>query len=228
MDVYAVISTRTRLLSPVTKQLLYKFKEFGVEVKLMVGQRSIFEAYEKGVKACDAGPDDVIIMCHDDIEIVCDKTEFYAAMAKTLNKKCGFIGPAGTTRLESDAVWWNHENWRNGKHRGRVLHQKDNGDIEKTFYGDPGRVVVLDGLFLAARKEVLDEVGLSKPDFFEGRWDFYDILYTHTAHKKGYSNYVVTLDMLHHSIGDTTGRDSWHNNRKAFIESTNLPIEVVS
>jgi hypothetical protein len=223
MNVYAIISTRHKIVSPVTKQLLAKFKEFDVEVKLLVNQTSIFEAYSKGLKACETKDDDVIIFCHDDIELVCTRTEFYKAMGMTLNRACGIIGPAGTTHLDSEAVWWNHEHWKAGKHRGRVLHAKGE-EAEKTYYGEFGRVVVLDGLFLAANVKVWERIGMSKPDYFEGDWDFYDLHYTAKAHSYGYKNQAVMLDLIHHSIGDTTGRESWHKNKAAFIENTNLPL----
>ena len=223
MNVYAVISTRSRFFSPVLKLLTETFKDFEVEVKILVNQDSIFEAYSKGFNACDPSGDDVVIFCHDDIELVCTKDEFYKAIGKTLEKKCGIIGPAGTTELGSDAVWWNHDNWKEGKHKGRVLHAKGN-DIEKTYYGEFGEVAVLDGLFLAANHTVWRKVGLSKPDYFEGAWDFYDIHYTARATSLGLKNQAVMLDLVHHSIGDTTGRDSWHKNREAFIKNTKLPL----
>ena len=84
----------------------------------------------------------------------------------------------------------------------------------------------MDGLFLAARGEVLREVGLDKPEYFEGGWDFYDIHYTITAHEKKYHNRVLPINILHNSKGELVGRDSWHKNRQAFIDRTNLPIII--
>ena len=52
------------------------------------------------------------------------------------------------------------------------------------YYGKPDQVVCMDGLFLAASGKVLREIGLDKPEYFEGDWDFYDIHYTVSAHKK--------------------------------------------
>ena len=224
MNVYAIISTRYKILNFVTKTLISKYKEFGVGVKLLVGQESIFEAYKKGFKACDAKDDDVVIFCHDDIELVCTKAEFYKALGKTLKKSCGIIGPAGTTYLDGEAVWWNHSHWKEGKHRGRVLHATEEGGAKKSEFGPFGRVTVLDGLFLAANHEVWRRVGLGKPDYFEGDWDFYDLHYTSKANAMGLKNEAVMIDMVHHSVGDVTGRDSWHKNRAAFIKNTKLPL----
>ena len=32
--------------------------------------------------------------------------------------------------------------------------------------------------------------------------------------------------MMHHSIGELAGRDSWHKNRVAFIENNELPMQI--
>ena len=112
-------------------------------------------------------------------------------------------------------------------------HPKDNPDHPPnpydwtdTTYGPHGQVVALDGLFLAARKEVWEKIKLSKPKYFEGDWDFYDIHYTTKAHQLDYKNYTVPIDMIHYSGGELVGRDSWHKNRQAFIANTQLPISI--
>jgi hypothetical protein len=79
---------------------------------------------------------------------------------------------------------------------------------------------------LAAKPKVIEDVGLSRPEFFEGEWDFYDIHYTTQAHLKGYSNQVIDLNILHNSRGELVGRESWHKNREAFIANNDLPIEL--
>ena len=200
---------------------------FGVEVKILANQSSIFEAYKKGMDLCDAKDGDIIILCHDDIELLDSKEEFISKLAICVQPRTGIVGPAGTTNLGNDAVWWNQKNWQAGYHRGLVSHiSKENGEVYGTHYGPQGQVVVLDGLFLAARKEVWDTIGIKKPDYFEGDWDFYDIHYTTESHRLGYKNYTVPIDMVHHSSGELVGRDSWHKNREAFIKHTNLPLKI--
>ena len=140
--------------------------------------------------------------------------------------KSGFFGPAGTTHLSESAIWWDHNLWQQGKHKGLVLHGKDIKNAEYTYYGNPGRVVCLDGLFLACSGKTINSINFNKPDYFKGEWDFYDIYYTMQAHKKGLYNTVEPLFMIHHSFGELAGRDSWHSNRKSFIATTPLPISV--
>ena len=129
-------------------------------------------------------------------------------------------------QLGADAVWWDQTRWQQGKHRGRVVHVNKQGQEFVTTYGHPGDVVVLDGLFLAAKRKVIEDVGLEKPEYFEGEWDFYDIHYTSQAFLKGYTNKVMDINILHNSRGELVGRDSWHKNREAFIANNEFPIEI--
>jgi len=194
---------------------------------LLVGKESIFRAYEEGVQSLDLKDDDIVIFCHDDLEIIMDPQQFINVLIKASRRKNqGFFGPAGTTNLTKTAVWWDHTEWHSGKHRGFVMHGEDLSQAEYAPYGQPGRVVCLDGLFLAIKGKTLKSIDLSKPDYFEGDWDFYDIHYTIQAHKKGFYNRVEPIFMMHHSRGELVGRDSWHKNREAFIENTDLPVTI--
>jgi len=227
MKIYSIICTRDKNLTPLTSNLVHTLSSYGVEVKLLVNQKSIFEAYKKGLKSCNANNNDIIICCHDDLVLTSPKEQFIASIAKCTDKEVGFIGPAGTTHLGEDAVWWNHDRWQAGYHRGFVRHynMKDK-EAHGTHYGPHGPVVVLDGLFLAATKEVWEKVGLDKPTYYEGGWDFYDIHYTSRAHLLGLKNHTIAMEIVHYSVGDLAGRDSWHKNREAFIANTKLPLTL--
>ena len=225
MKIFAIICTRDKSLNPVTSKLIHTLSSYGVNVKVLANQESIFEAYEKGLSLCDAEDKDIVILCHDDLDIGSTRAEFIAALASCLEVGAGIVGPAGTTLLGVDAVWWNQERWQAGYHRGSVdHHKKETNQKYTTHYGPHGQVVVLDGLFLAAKKEVWEQVGLKKPPYFEGKWDFYDIHYTTTAHLLGLKNATIPLHMIHYSGGELVGRDSWHKNREAYIKNTPLPL----
>ena len=236
MQIFSIICTRERDITGVAKGLVDTLLGFGVVVKLLVNENSIFEAYKKGLDSCKANPNDIIIFCHDDIQILNDKVSFVQALAPCVRSTTGIVGPAGTTHLGEDAVWWRQDRWAQGLHRGLVKHimkgqpgrvlSNSATMITPTSYGPHGPVVALDGLFLAARKEVWDKVGLEKPTYFEGLWDFYDIHYTTKAHNLGFENHAVPIDLIHHSNGELVGRDSWHKNRKAFIANTELPLKI--
>jgi hypothetical protein len=254
MNIYAIICTRDRNnVSPTTDKLLSFLCSCKIGVYLVSGATSIFEAYHGAFEKINPNDEDIIIFCHDDIEIRENPEEFLKKLINpALLPETGFIGPAGTTYLSKNAVWWDQECWKAGKHRGRVIHlnpenpRKPNKPPKRvsvnqwttdldtnqqlfedvTYYGEPGDVVVLDGLFLAAKPSVVKDIGLEKPPYFEGGWDFYDIHYTSQAFLKGYTNKVIDLNILHNSRGELVGKDSWYKNQKAFIENTDLPLEI--
>ena len=218
MKIYSLTCTRSEKATETTSSLLEYFKRGGIESKLLIDESSIFEAYEKGVDSLDASFDDIIILCHDDIEILTDPKVFTSLLKEKLQKPdTGFVGVAGTTNLTQEAVWWDQANWQAGKHSGYVFHGKDIQTMSPTHFGNLGQTVVMDGVFLAATKRTLRSIQLTKPKDFTGKWDFYDIFYTFQTHQKGKKNYTLPIQIRHESIGELAGRDSWHKNREAFI-----------
>jgi hypothetical protein len=225
MNIYAFICTRDKKLSSVTKELVKFLTSIDIRVNLLVNSSSIFKAYSNALKKTNPSDEDIVIMCHDDIEITCKGPEFIKILKEELqNPEVCFVGPAGTRFLGKDAVWWNWENHKMGYHSGLVMHLNEKKLPYPTFYGPYDNVAVLDGLFLASKVKNLRKVGLDKPEYFEGEWDFYDIHYTTTALKHGMKNRAVPITMIHHSSGQLVGRDSWHKNRQAFIDHNTLPI----
>jgi hypothetical protein len=228
MSIHAIICTRSAdQVTATTNKLLNFLSGCGVNVILMSKAKSIFKAYKGAFERINPDDNDICIFCHDDIEI----REVCAEFLKKLQDLCylpetGFVGPAGTTYLSPNAVWWDQDVWKAGLHRGKVSHIDHQGEEYLTEYGPADDVVALDGLFLAARAKVVRDIGLDKPEYFEGEWDFYDIHYTTTAFEKGYTNKVIDMNILHISRGELVGRESWHKNRLAFIQNTELPIRI--
>lgn len=226
MDIHAFICTREKCPTITRNKLTHYLSRAEVQIKLLVGQDSIFSGYKKAFELANPRPTDTIILCHDDIEILSDIEIFKNALETHLSQhNAGFAGIAGTTYLDNDAIWWDHSRWKAGLHRGHVFHGKSNYEYDNTYYGPPDRVVAMDGLFLAAKAKTLSKIGLDKPEYFEGDWDFYDIHYTMKAHQMGLINKVVPIMVLHNSFGELAGRESWHKNREAFIKNTELPIK---
>jgi len=228
MNIHAIICTRDRNnVSSTTNKLISFLCKCKIGVYLVSGAKSIFGAYRGAFEKIDPDDDDILIFCHDDIEIRENPEEFLKKLTTlTSLPETGFIGPAGTTYLSQNAVWWDQEWWKAGKHKGKVIHVDPQGKEYITQYGPPDDVAVLDGLFLAAKPSVIKDIGLEKPPYFEGEWDFYDIHYTSKAFLKGYTNKVIDLNILHNSRGELVGRDSWHKNREAFIANNDLPLEI--
>jgi|TARA_A100000172_G_scaffold41301_1_gene25192 hypothetical protein len=229
MKIYSLTCTRGEL-SPTTTKLLEFFKSCDIESKLLIGEHSIFRAYEKGIEDVNADPEDIIILCHDDIEVLTRPEVFTQLLKEKLSQSdTGFVGAAGTRHFAKSGVWWDMEQWKAGSHSGYVFHGKDISTMDATFFGQLGEVVVMDGVFLAATKRTLDSIQLTQPKKFVGRWDFYDIFYTFQTFLKGKKNYTIPIQLRHESIGELAGRDSWHRNREAFLKQygKHLPAKIV-
>lgn len=229
INYFALIPTKSTELKEVTKELLSYLAKTGVDVILLPNKKSIFEAYKQGLSLIQekgAQPNDVVILCHDDIEILNKPEHFREQLAKiAISYKTGFAGPAGTTFLGPNAVWWDHQVWKEGYHSGFVMHGTKFNQ-HTTYYGDYRRVVVLDGLFLAARYQTLRSIKIERPESFDGLWDFYDLYYTMQSHKSGLHNMTMPFFIRHESSGELAGRDSWHKNREAFIKMYQLPEKI--
>lgn len=228
MTIHAIICTRSsKEVSKTTDNLLQFFVRCGIQISLMSGASSIFKAYQGAFDRINPNDEDICIFCHDDIVLNEDPIQFKDKLARAcLLPETGFVGVAGTTCLSDNAVWWDQNAWKAGLHRGKVWHLNEMGAPYATEYGPPDDVVALDGLFLAARADVIRKIGLEKPEYFEGEWDFYDIHYTTSAFKEGFINKVIDLRILHESIGELVGRESWHKNRAAFIANNELPMKI--
>ena len=209
-------------------------KEAGFEVHLLVNKKSIFEAYANALSEHDVKKDDIVVMCHDDIQILSNHSVFNEILEANLSlEKAGFVGVAGTQLLQRSGVWWEGLNHgapvspMNPLH-GCVYHGDSIHNMSPTYYGGFGRAVVMDGVFLAAKGSTLFSIGLSKPPYLKGNWDFYDILYTFKAFKKGLDNRVVPISILHKSHGMGIQQDSWKENREAFTQrfSDHLPASI--
>ena len=228
MKIYAIICTRDKNLNPITKSLVDKLSSIPAKVLLMVNQKSIFSGYKKAFDSIGPKDNDIFILCHDDIEINETPESILKNISLVNASGYGFAGVAGTTLLGKNAVWWDHDNWGKGLHSGEVYHLNDGKprSFHKTDYGPNKKVVVLDGLFLSASAKTLKAIGLGKPEYLIGDWDFYDLHYTFTSFSKGFSNITVPIKIAHHSSGELVGRDGWNENRIAFINKHNLPARI--
>ena len=223
--IYAIICSRKKDNRNNLKNILEYFTKAEVKYHVSYDAESIFKGYREGLEALKPEDNDIIILCHDDIEIISDRDSFKSVLENSLApKKVAFVGVAGTTHLAKDAVWWDLNRRQQGLHRGFVFQGENNETMTPNYFGPAGTVVALDGCFIATKKYILDDIGIDQPDSFEGKWDFYDLLFTVTAYNKGYFNKAVPVVIRHNSRGELVGRDSWFKNRGAFMRMFNLPI----
>lgn len=235
VKIIPIICTRTTKEPAGFKELKAFFKD-GVQVQ--EDQDSIFTGYEDGIvkatKNFDLSGEDILVFCHDDISIITNYPQFKFLLEYSLTKfkDVGFVGVAGTKKLDENCVWWNQHLWQQGYHRGSVYHGKDLLDSHFTLYTPPGKdmdreVIVLDGVFLACKVSMISRLKWIKPDTFKGNWDFYDLYTTWRARRLGYKNYVVPITIVHNSSGELVGRTGWEENRKEFRSLISTPVEIL-
>lgn len=221
--IYSIICSRKDKEPINFKNLLKYFKDANIDCRVAYDQEGVFQGYHKTVKELNAKDDDIIILCHDDIQIFSDRDQFLDILTESLvPQDVGFVGPVGTTLLGTNAMWWDPHLRQQGYHRGFVFQGSNIKKLNPNYFGHHGNVVVLDGLFLAARKSTLDVVGLNKPEEFPNGWDYYDLFYTLTAYERGFTNKTIPIILTHYSDG--VMRPTWDENRKEFRKLFRLPV----
>jgi len=185
---------------------------------------SMFSGYQNAFDVLKPSDEDIVVMCHDDIEILSDGNEYKKLLEESLSDpQVGFVGVAGTTYLDRDAVWWEPNRRARGLHSGFVFQGEETRHMVLNWFGPWRNVVVLDGCFMAAKARTMKRVGFDKPQQFPGNWDFYDLHYTMTAFDMGCVNKTLPIILLHNSSGNIVGRESWQANRMEFMKMHRLP-----
>ena len=143
------------------------------------------EGYNRGVTQSQG---DVLIFAHNDVEVL---SEDFASRLRSYLSRWDLVGVAGTTRLISP-------NWVDAGPPyiwGQVAQAQGDG-FTVNIYGAPATYVeevqAMDGVFLAARREVAERVPFDE-DRFDGA-HMYDVDFTFSAFQAGY-RLVVAPDI---------------------------------
>jgi Tfp pilus assembly protein PilF len=147
------------------------------EFVLIGDARSLCEGYQRGV-AQSTG--EIIIFCHDDIEIIVD--DLYTRLVDAMGD-ADIVGVAGTTLVSGPAIFWS----RHPHCHGWVTQRNPDGELLPTPMSlAPPRVdgaQALDGLFFAARRSVFERLEFDAVNF-DG-FHFYDLDFTYRAFLAG-------------------------------------------
>lgn len=182
-------------------------KTFSSPVQMInvVNTPSLTEGYNRGFQQAIG---DYVIFCHDDIEILNSDIEL---LLDEDFQKFDIVGVAGTSKLLQG-------NWISAGQpyiHGHVAHIVSAGHNTKynlCQYG-MGRdneiaagIQALDGLFIAVRREVMDDVCFDEVTF-DG-FHLYDLDFTYNAYLKGYKLAVdYRIGIIHASGGNYD--DNW-------------------
>lgn len=201
-----------------------QFEEKNVTINFIVGKTSMFEVFEEIKESAKTLHDkDHLIFMHNDAFVLSHGIHVQMVIHELLDKEdTGFVGVAGARKLKKSAVWWDgfqqsNPNDSRSNTMGMIYHG-DSEHLTPTYYGSYGECQVVDGVFMAFTKKVLDKISLKKPQSFSGDWDFYDIYFSFQAVVHGFKNYVAPITVLHESTGQGALEEGWQNNRLSFID----------
>lgn len=176
--------------------------------------RSLAEGYNRGLEQVEG---ELVVLCHDDIVILCD--EFEAKLRQYL-VQFDVIGVAGSTQISGPAWAWagvpHLWSW--------VGHPRDDGSPNATVAGLYGPCIsgaqVMDGLFLAGRRSAFDKVRFDA-QIFDG-FHGYDLDFSYRASMAGLScGICLDLTVFHESNGNFGEQYRYYANRfsKKFPEA---------
>ena len=153
------------------------------EIILINDAKSLCEGYNRGF-AQSSG--DIIIFSHDDIEILSD--DFAPRLLRHLSQY-DVLGVAGSSRLLGAT-------WTSGGQpfvHGCVLHPGWGGFRFECFGAPSSRVQAIDGLFMAARRQVVEAIPFDAVTF--DNFHHYDLDFSYRAYLAGFK-IIVPWDIL--------------------------------
>jgi Flp pilus assembly protein TadD len=140
--------------------------------------RSLAEAYNRGIAASKG---DVVLLSHDDVDILA--SDFAQRLLGHLSS-FDVVGVIGATDLSGPTWRWSGHPYL----RGWITHRAPREDNWYAAVVDPnpvsGEVVVLDGVFFAARRAVCEAIPFDEQTF-DG-FHLYDVDWSYRAAQAGY------------------------------------------
>ena len=138
-----------------------------------------------------------LILCHNDIEIETDEL-----LWRIINSGYDVVGVAGPTKADfRGRLLWHHMGggFQSGCLRGAVAHSIEGVKAMSGFGTYPARTVMLDGVFMAIKREVFTKLRFDERN--PAKFHFYDLDYTLSAHEAGFKVGVGDILITHDSPG---------------------------
>lgn len=208
----------TRKFDPKDTSLLKSIKEVNSEIDIafdLNNSEGLPKAYNKAIDKALEEDWDALVLAHDDIWLE------YDPIPKLIKlfEKYDLIGVAGTSQinLQSPALW--HlmgGGFEGGKLHGAVAHGTNQHKNMTNFGTYPHRVVMLDGVFMAMNRKVMESArfDITNP----AKAHFYDLDFSLNCHKMGHRVGVGDVYITHESPGLKEFTDEWKSAEKWFLK----------
>lgn len=176
--------------------------------------RGLSEVFNAAIDQADK--DVTLVFIHDDVWI--DEANFADVVAQGL-EHFDIIGIAGNKRRLPNQPGWEivdlNFTWdRQENLSGQIAHCKSAFGPPKVFGDAPSTCELLDGVFLAVRKNSLDNKGVRFDPQFD--FHFYDLDFCRTAKKAGLTLGTWLVNLTHQSIGQY-GTIRWHEKYQLYL-----------
>lgn len=181
---------------------------------------SIFQAYNKGIEKSSG---EILCFLHEDVLL---HTKNWGRILKKLfseNKDLGVIGIAGSklkTRMPS--AWWDCPQPYRSVNILQHIKENTKEHWEYGFKNNEEEVVVIDGVFMAARKDA----GITFNEDLKG-FHNYDLSYCLDYIRRGYKIMVTNRILIEHFSMGSLNR-LWYESSLEFHRSyiTDLPLRI--
>lgn len=157
-----------------------------------------------------------LVLVHDDV-LIRDKN-WLEKLEKGL-QQYDIVGLAGASNatVQPPCLW--HLMCDAASRRGCVTHVAENGrDTFPTNFGKQGRVLILDGLFLAFNAKKIRDFGAFFDESNPCTAHFYDIDFCLTCNSKKLKLGTVNIDAVHNSPGLKKYTDEWLSGQAWFMQ----------
>tara|TARA_R100001510_G_C7635064_1_gene193370 strand:- start:466 stop:1203 length:738 start_codon:yes stop_codon:yes gene_type:complete len=216
MIYFSVCSRKEKKPKSLSRLLNYCKGNEALGIKVSYDSTSIYQGHKDNLEFFKSMPmedGDIIVLCHDDLDIISRPEEIIPYLRVAREPGVGFVGLAGSCFLPPDGSWWNAR--KTGSARGFVFQGENRETMTPNYFGKSGQVIFLDGCFMAITYGNLKKIGLEEPEYLGTGWDFYDIHLSYKSYLEGFSNYTIPIIAMHESPGIM--REGWFTARDKFI-----------
>ena len=174
--------------------------------------------YNKALQASDTA--EILVFIHDDVWI---DDYFFVDRIEGALQAFDVMGVAGNRRRVPRQPSWAFGSPRPGgfgkdkeNHSGAVAHGKDRFGTVHYFGPTPAACELLDGVLLAAKRDVLRGSAVRFDDRFD--FHFYDMDFCRTARAAGLVLGCCAVAITHGSVGTGLGKPDWRCNYQKYLQ----------